>query len=159
MERNTLQIIPMSQEYACRIAEWNYEGIYSFYNHHSSNIEEFMDGTHFAGVDETGGLIGYFCFGSDARIPTLEEQVYQDGFLDIGMGLRPDLCGKGLGLPFMEAGLAYAGGRYRTASFRLSVAAFNERAVKVYRRAGFVTECEVTNAYFGNLFYIMTKQG
>ena len=57
--------------------------------------------------------------------------------LDYGLGLRPDLVGRGLGLDFFRAGLEFARERYRPRLIRLHVAAFNERAIKVYERASF----------------------
>ena len=150
-----MKIIPMTEEYGHAIALWKYEGIYSFYNHDEENINEYMDGTHFACTNAAGELIGYFCFGADARVPTIEENVYDEGFLDIGLGLRPDLCGKKYGLSFLLNGLAYAQKLFIANCFRLSVAAFNERAIKVYRKAGFFVEQEVTNSYYKNKFFIM----
>jgi ribosomal-protein-alanine N-acetyltransferase len=57
--------------------------------------------------------------------------------VDIGLGLRPDLTGRGLGLPFVLAGLEFARERFAPEGFRLTVAAFNERAILIYERAGF----------------------
>ena len=114
-----------------------------------------MDGTHYACIDTDGALIGYYCFGEDARIPTIEENVYDDSFLDVGLGLRPDLCGKGNGLAFFNNGLDYAQKTFHTNCFQLSVAVFNERAIKVYQKAGFTIAHEVTNSYFKNKFFIM----
>ena len=150
-----MNMIPMTEEYARSIALWKYEGIYSFYSHNEENIEGYMDGTHFACTDAAGALIGYFCYGEDARIPTIEENAYDHGFLDIGLGLRPDLCGKKVGFSFLLRGVAYAQKIFCTNCFRLSVAAFNERAIKVYTKAGFRVEREVTNSYYGNKFLIM----
>ena len=57
--------------------------------------------------------------------------------LDYGLGLRPDLTGQGLGVEFFVAGLDLARERYRPRRIFLHVAEFNERARRVYERAGF----------------------
>ena len=150
-----MNILAMTPEYARLLSLWKYEGIYSFYDHNEKNIEGYMDGTHYACTNEDGELIGYFCFGNDARIPTIEKNVYDDNFIDIGLGLKPNLCGKGFGLSFINLGLEYAEKFLQAKCFRLSVAAFNVRAIKVYTKIGFVIDCEVTNSYFKNKFYIM----
>jgi len=151
-------IIEMTMEYAEAISLWKYDGIYSFYDQDENDAVGFMDGTHFVYIKD-GELIGYFCFGAEARIPTVEENVYDNEFLDIGLGLRPDLCGKGYGLSFFQSGLDHADTLHNTRNFRLSVAAFNERAIKLYEKAGFIIDREVTNSYFNNKFFIMHKKG
>ncbi len=148
-------ITAMTKEYARTIFRWKYDDIYSFYDHKEGNINGYMDGTHFACTNADGELVGYFCFGEDARIPTIEENVYDNGFLDIGLGLRPDLCGKKYGALFLNDGMDYAQNMLNAEKFRLSVATFNERAIKVYKKAGFYVELEVTNSYFKNKFFIM----
>ena len=151
----TITIVPMTQAYARMIPEWRYEGIYSFYNHNEENADAYMDGTHFAALNTSDEFIGYFCFGFEARIPTVEVNVYEDDCLDIGLGLRPDLCGKQHGQSFLSAGMKYAQQTFCAQTLRLSVAVFNERAIKVYKKAGFSVVREVTNAYFKNQFLIM----
>ena len=51
--------------------------------------------------------------------------------------MRPDLAGRGLGAGFVLAGLRFAKEAYSPPTFRLTVAAFNLRAVRVYDRVGF----------------------
>ena len=53
--------------------------------------------------------------------------------------MRPDLTGRGLGEEFVHAGLRFAREVYSPPAFRLTVAAFNRRAIRVYERAGFET--------------------
>jgi ribosomal-protein-alanine N-acetyltransferase len=55
----------------------------------------------------------------------------------VGLGLRPNLTGQGLGLEYLRAGLEFARERFSPWRFTLSVATFNERAIEVYERAGF----------------------
>ena len=157
MDMENARIAPMTAAQAAAISQWQYGGIYAFYSHRPKNAADLLDGTHFAVTDADDALLGFFCFGADARIPTLEEGVYDADALDIGLGMRPDLCGQHAGLPFLLRGLAYAQQTHRPNCFRLSMAAFNERAIKVYARAGFSVAREVTNAYFKNKFLIMTR--
>ena len=58
--------------------------------------------------------------------------------LEIGLGLRPDLTGIGLGASLVEAALAFARDRWAPDTFILDVLPWNERAIKAYERAGFV---------------------
>ena len=157
MQTKKLIIIPMTNTYAQSISLWKYEGEYAFYNQSEENAEELMDGTHYACTFEDGELIGFFCFGKGAQIPTVENYVYDDVYTDVGLGLRPDLTGKGMGLTFFNAGLNYAQKNLSIRRLRLSVATFNERAIKLYKNAGFVAECEVTNSYYNNKFLVMKK--
>jgi RimJ/RimL family protein N-acetyltransferase len=70
-------------------------------------------------------LVGFFSF------------VPRGAIVDIGVALRPDLTGRGLGLGFVLAGLEFATERFKPAAFRLDVAVFNQRARRVYERARF----------------------
>ncbi|MDF2801291.1 MAG: acetyltransferase [Anaerocolumna sp.] len=64
--------------------------------------------------------------------------VYEDNeFTDIGLGISPALCGKGLGTDFLSYGMDFARKNLSANRFRLTVASFNVRAGKVYERLGF----------------------
>jgi [ribosomal protein S18]-alanine N-acetyltransferase len=80
---------------------------------------------YFGAFDQQGELVGFYYF--ESKPPDL----------DYGLGLRPDLTGQGLGLEFFLAGLEFARERYQPGRVYLHVAEFNERAVRVYGRAGF----------------------
>jgi [ribosomal protein S18]-alanine N-acetyltransferase len=66
----------------------------------------------------------------------VEIEIANPSDLDYGLGLRPDLTGQGLGLEFFRAGVAFARERYQPQRVYLHVAEFNERARRVYERAG-----------------------
>jgi ribosomal-protein-alanine N-acetyltransferase len=53
------------------------------------------------------------------------------------LGIKPNLCGRGSGLDFLNHGLGFARNELSAKGVRLTVAAFNERAIKVYKNAGF----------------------
>jgi [ribosomal protein S18]-alanine N-acetyltransferase len=89
--------------------------------------------------NERGELAGYFCFGEDARVTAGRQLgVYEkEPALDVGLGMRPNLTGRGMGIEFVLAGLRFAKESLSPPAFRLTVAASNLRAISVYERVGF----------------------
>ena len=122
---------PMTQPEAEAVAAWHYEPPYDFYDFEADpeDHEEVLDPERRAGdyhsVEVDGELAGFFSFKQHG-----DE-------LEVGLGLRPDLAGKGLGLEFVEAGLEFARAKFGPRTLWLDVATWNERAKKVYERAGF----------------------
>ena len=102
---------------------WRYEPPYDFYD--GDQEEPLNPERHFVVRDDDGESIGFYYFELNGDV------------LDYGLGLRPDLTGRALGLDFFRSGLEFGRERYRPRLIRLHVAAFNERAIKVYERAGF----------------------
>lgn len=51
--------------------------------------------------------------------------------------MKPELTGRDLGLDFFKAGLRFAISKYNPNEITLSVATFNDRAINVYKKAGF----------------------
>ena len=78
--------------------------------------------------------------------------------LDIGLGLSPEICGQKAGSSFLEAGMDYARANWGMVEFRLSVADFNIRAIKVYGKVGFIARNEVTHKRSGRKFRIMVYE-
>ena len=123
----------MTQEQAEDIAfNWHYDGEYSFYDMEADreDLEEFVDketrGNSMYSVIINNKLIGYLSFNK------LDDNTY-----DIGLGMRPDLTGKGEGLEFLKSGIEFAKSEFKPEKLTLSVATFNQRAIKVYRKIGF----------------------
>jgi [ribosomal protein S18]-alanine N-acetyltransferase len=134
----------MGDAEAREVLAWHYEApydIYNIYNADPAHIEESVAGLvdpanqYFVASDAEGRILGYCCFGPDARVPGGD---YRDpDWLDVGLGMRPDLTGQGRGLVFFSAVLDFGRERLGARRYRLSVAAFNGRAIRVYERAGF----------------------
>ncbi|HEX8123064.1 MAG TPA: GNAT family protein [Solirubrobacteraceae bacterium] len=108
-------------------------GAYDFYDADAdpADLAELLDpgewGTRYFAADGADGrLAGFFVFKRAG-----------DGVVELGLGLRPDLAGAGIGAAFVAEGLRYATSTLGAASFTLAVAAFNARAIKVYERLGF----------------------
>ena len=132
---------PITPRDARAISRWRYGGPYSIYNGDPASVDSLLRPRllYHSVYDEGGDLVGYFCFGEDARVSAGRRLgVYErEVALDIGLGMRPDLTGRSLGEEFVQAGLRFALEAYSPLAFRLSVASFNRRAIRVYERAGF----------------------
>lgn len=151
----------MTLEIAEEIHKWEYEEPYSLYNleYDEHSLKEFVKGDYFS-VWGNEDLIGYVCYGEPATVPSGKEVgVYQGLAIDMGLGMHPGLTGKGNGLALVKRAMEHGEKTYDSKSFRLTVAAFNKRAKKVYERAGFSYESSFTNheAKCPILFEVMVK--
>jgi [ribosomal protein S18]-alanine N-acetyltransferase len=134
---------PMNEADARTIKAWRYEGPYTVYNidNDLDDLAELLDrrSPYYAVWNEQGEMIGFFVFGTSAQVGNVDiPGLYsENNTITIGLGMRPDLTGKGLGLAFVNAGLDFAREQFKPDYFRLFVLKFNERAIRVYERAGF----------------------
>jgi [ribosomal protein S18]-alanine N-acetyltransferase len=131
MEKSMFEWKWMTNDAALEIAEWEYEEPYSFYNLQNDvdDLDEFLNPfrwNHYAAIYEKNELVGFYTFN-----PLNLEEV------EIGLGLRPDLTGKGKGVPFVDYALAVAVKWYDPKKLIVKVAEFNKRALAVYEKAGF----------------------
>nr|BBH90346.1 N-acetyltransferase [Thermosporothrix sp. COM3] len=139
----TFSFILMDRADATRIAQWRYEGEYEVYSFSADEetIAELLDrrSPYYAVHDEEGELVGYFVCGTAATVADTDEPrlFVEPGTLPIGLGLRPDLVGKGLGVQFVRACLEFARPMFTPERFCLYVLSWNKRALKIYERAGF----------------------
>ena len=154
-------ISAMTHEFALIISQWIYDNEYSIYSFEQSKetIDELLNGDYIACTDANNKLVGYFCQGKSARIPTKDCFRYSNDRLDIGLGMNPVLCGKGMGYDFVLCGIKYFTQQNPNILLRLTVACFNERAISLYRKIGFTIERILTHKISGKPFYIMVKQG
>jgi ribosomal-protein-alanine N-acetyltransferase len=140
---------PMTEQYASIISLWTYNEPYSIYSMDGSIdcINDLMNGDYFYVLDDSNNLIGFICSGNSARVSGgYEFGIYNNDSLDIGLGLHPDATGKGRGLDFFLQSIGFLVDQFQVKNLQLVVASFNDRAIKVYERAGFTRE-----------FYIKSK--
>ena len=135
------ELRPLTLPDTKRINHWSYEPPYSMYSFSGDHedLQDLISGNYLGAYDAEGELIGFLCSGEAAQVPGARlAGLYEvQGYLDIGLGLRPDLTGKGMGEAFLRHGINVLSEQFGVKKFRLAVAAFNERAIQVYRRAGF----------------------
>jgi ribosomal-protein-alanine N-acetyltransferase len=133
-----MRITDMTPEHARALISWRYPEPYQRYDLTGADPAYFTDPAHgfHALVDDEGALLGYRSFGADGRVPGGD---YDDSALDTGGGLRPDLTGLGCGVGAraIATGLAYGRERFEPAAFRVTVASFNTRALRVVEGLGF----------------------
>jgi RimJ/RimL family protein N-acetyltransferase len=128
---------PLTEIDANAMLGWHYEGPYSRYDSRPEDLAGLLDpaNAYFAVATAEDELLGFCCFGPDARVTGGE---YQDeSAVDVGGGLRPDLTGKGLGISFLRAILDFARQQFAAETYRVTIAAFNQRAIRMCRWAGF----------------------
>jgi len=130
-----VRIVPITPPYAAEIVTWRYAAPYDCYDMTAADpafIASAASG--FYALVDGDELIGFRSFGDDGQVPG---GAYDSSALDTGGGLRPDLTGKGLGRQAVGTGLAFGRRQFAPPAFRVTVASFNERALRVVRSVGF----------------------
>ena len=143
-----LQIEKMSENNAKYILTWKYEKPYDFYNNDvtAENLKEMQDGSYYALLNAQNDVVGFFCIGENAQVPIGHQLgVYVDDFVDMGLGMHPNLIGKGNGTAFCSNIIQFIEKQYVGKSIRLTVANFNKRAIHLYEKLGFVKVAQFTS--------------
>lgn len=125
----------LTESYAKQICSWKYSDEYSIYNYPewskicsekwAITIDEKRKIEFSALVDDYYSLCGYI------------RLINKDDYVLIGVGLKPTLCGQGLGSTVMEIVKQQCKKIYGDKKIVLEVRSFNERAIKCYAKAGF----------------------
>jgi len=130
----------MSETHARAILEWHYDPPYDVYDLGAGDVAEAVrvlldpEYAYYAILSAERELVAYCCFGADAQVPGGD---YHAPGLDVGLGVRPDLTGQGQGGTYVRAVLGFARHAYSPPVFRVTIAVFNERALRVWEKAGF----------------------
>lgn len=130
-----MKVVPLSRPFALDICTWQYPAPYDCYDMTAADPDKLlMPASGFFALLRDDALAGFRSFGEDGRVPGWE---YDDDALDTGGALRPDLVGQGLGRCAIETGLAFGRTRFAPSAYRVTVAAFNGRALRTVQRLGF----------------------
>lgn len=133
----SLRIVPMNIRHCQDICTWTYEPPYDLYEWSSwaqmeQEEQEFADQeireAQYISILEKASdcLVGY------AQLFPL------NGVTRLGLGMRPELCGLGMGSSFVRFIAEEAQRRRPADEIDLEVLTWNIRAQKAYQRAGFV---------------------
>ena len=145
----------MNAHYAEQVAQWRYPEPYERYD--GNGDVSFLvdpDNGYFA-VLEDEELVAFRCFGPDGQVPGGD---YSADALDTGGGLRPDLTGQGLGRSVIAAGLQFGRSRFAPTAFRLTVAAFNARALRSVQSLGFAEHQRFTSTTDGDEYVVLVRR-
>lgn len=129
-----LHVRPLEPRDAEAVASWRYQGPWSIYDPRPGGEPLSAAAGYDAVVDDAGSLVGFVCVGQEARVPGLAEA---DRTIDIGVGMRPDLAGHGLGRHFGAVVLDHVRARYGDRPLRAVVQGWNERSLRLARGLGF----------------------
>lgn len=123
----------LTQQQAETIAfTWHYEGKYSFYDMEADqeDLAEFLD------MDKRKDS-AYAVIKDQALVGFITVNRVDDQTVDLGLGMKPNLTGKGLGRDFLTEIMAFIQLTYKPSFVTLAVAAFNQRAINLYLAYGF----------------------
>lgn len=129
------RVIPMTRAQAHTYLQWVYPEPYTFYNTPPSAYPESLDEIfapngmdYFSVLDAGDALFGIF------------EYSFAQGWMELGLGIRPEDTSKGLGAAFVGECIRFGRAWYGfDGPLFLRVADFNARAIGLYQKLGFVT--------------------
>lgn len=151
----------MDESNARAILGWQYEPPYDFYNYSQEDASASLlqhllhpQNSFYSILDENNELIAYCSFGQDGQVTNGD---YRDQALDIGMGIRPDLTGRGKGIEYANAVLEFADNLFKPKAFRVTLAAFNQRALRVWQKLEFEHQQSFERESDGMQFIVLVR--
>ena len=151
---------PLDENSARAVLQWQYEAPYDVYNLASPDPENVLQylldpQNAFYGVyGQQGQLEAYCSFGPDGQVSGGD---YGTPALDLGLGVHPDLTGQGHGSEYVNAVIDFAYATYAPERLRVTIAAFNGRALRVWGKAGFQVTQKFRGGWDNTDFMIMIK--
>ncbi|MGI9648961.1 MAG: GNAT family N-acetyltransferase [Acidimicrobiia bacterium] len=143
-------------------AGWRHQAPYDVYDITQpvdDAVEYFLRPATNCHVIEAGGeLAGFMTFGTDAQVPGGD---YTGAGLDIGLGMKPSLTGRGLGSAFVRSVIGFAREAFEERPLRVTIAALNQRALRVWSGCGFTETQQFTasEAVLGSDRFMVLEDG
>ncbi|MBN4001200.1 GNAT family protein [Nostoc sp. LPT] len=148
----------MDESNARAILSWRYEPPYDLYNYLEDEANLLQDILHlqntFYSIMDENSLVAYCSFGQDGQVSGGN---YRDSALDIGMGIRPDLTGRRKGAEYANAVLEFADSLFKPKAFRVTIAAFNKRAIRIWQKLGFEHQQSFERGSDGMQFIVLLR--
>lgn len=150
-----MRVAPLLREHALDICTWRYGAPHDCYDMTDADPDWLVQPeSGFHALLAGDQLIGFRSFGSDGQVPGWD---YDDGALDTGGGLRPQLVGRGLGRRAISTGLAFGRAQFAPQAFRVTVATFNARALRTVEALGFQRTGQFCAATDGRSFEVLIR--
>ena len=139
---SSLQFTPITPAEAREVLNWRYPGLPTLYNPSPDELEDDIDvlltpAYNYHAVRAAQGLlVGFCCYGSDAQVPGGDYSLRNA--IDVGLGMNPELVGRGLSHAFLAAILDWGRDCFVPDFFRATVVSTNVRSLGLFSRAGFL---------------------
>jgi len=154
-----IRYTPADETSAREFLQWKYEPPYEIYNYMPEFIEEDLvyhldPANNIYSMYSNNDLVGYCSFGQDARVPGGD---YGKEALDIGLMIKPELTGQGLGKEFVKDVIQFGISQFKPRVVRVTILESNLRAMRVWEKNGFHKTQSFTRTTDQLRFFIMTK--
>ncbi|MCH1641569.1 GNAT family N-acetyltransferase [Paenibacillus timonensis] len=157
---STFRIVPMEEAHGAEICTWRYDSPYDIYSWLPWDQMKALDvefgnpairaEQYVSVLNEAGELAGF------------AQYFPMEGVTRLGIGMKPDLCGHGLGKLFVRTIVEEAQRRKPDNQIDLEVLTWNTRAIRAYQNAGFtITDLyeKMTPGGVSKPFYCMVYKG
>ena len=134
-----INYLPTDEASAREFLQWKYEHPYEIYNYAPEHFDEDLayhldPGNNMYSIYREDQLVGYCSFGQDGQVQGGD---YSEQALDIGLMIKPELTGQGLGSVFVGNIIQYAKAQYNPKKLRVTILESNLRATRAWEKNGF----------------------
>jgi RimJ/RimL family protein N-acetyltransferase len=136
------------------VARWRYDGDWAVYDVPSAATILDLLPVYFV-VEDGTDVIGFLCIGAAARVAGMTEE---KDTVDLGVGMRPDLTGRGDGTEFGTVVLRFVEERFPGTAVRAAVQSWNTRSLSLTRSLGFAPLAEHMTSQVRYQIVVRTKR-